>query len=170
MTRKLIIAICIAVSLLIAAMGFIAYTGVQHQTSGNLEVVSAQRNEGRQLFHLCEGAVAGTIAGIQTGTSHFLEYFNTDRAKAKQVLVDVVMPVVTSREFACSTAKEDVAAVRKAATTPDRFMDDAVPVIDEQLARLQKIHANGDALAKAIDANAPVGDLARALETFRTAP
>ena len=84
---------------------------------------------------MCEGAVDSTIAGVQTGTAKFFEYFNTDEAHAKQVLVDVVIPVVTSRELACSTAQTDVAHVRKAATTPDKFMDDAAPVIDAQLAR-----------------------------------
>jgi hypothetical protein len=168
--RKLIIAITITVAVLIAAMGFIAYKQVQGQTTGNLEVVSAERREGRQLFHMCEGAVDSTIAGVGTGTSHFPEYFDTDRAKAKQVLVDVVIPVVTSREFACETAQTDVAHVRKAAATPDTFMDDAAPVIDAQLARLKKIHANGDALAKALDANAPVDELRTKLDAFRAAP
>ncbi|MEO8840291.1 MAG: hypothetical protein ABI591_09900 [Kofleriaceae bacterium] len=168
--RKFGIAIAITVSVLIAAMGFIAYKQVSGQTTGNLEVVSAKRSEGRQLFHLCEGAVDSTIAGVQTGTTKFFEYFNTDRAHAKQVLVDVVIPVVTSREFACETAKADVAHVRKAATIPDKFMDDAAPVIDAQLARLKQIHANGDALAKALDANAPVDDLRTKLDTFRAAP
>jgi len=168
--RKLVIAITITVAVVIAAMGFIAYKQVQGQTAGNLEVVSAERSEGRQLFHMCEGAVDSTIAGVQTGTTKFFEYFNTDKAHAKQVLVDVVIPVVTSREFACETAQTDVAHVRKAATTPDKFMDDAAPVIDAQLARLKQIHANGDALAKALDANAPVDELKTKLDTFRAAP
>lgn len=168
--RKLIIAITVTVAVIIAAMGFIAYKQVRGQTSANLEEVSAERSEGRQLFHMCEGAVDSTIAGVQTGTTKFFEYFNTDKAHAKQVLVDVVIPVVTSREFACSTAQTDVAHVRKAATTPDKFMDDAAPVIDAQLARLKQIHANGDALAKALDANAPVDELKTKLDAFRAAP
>lgn len=168
--RKLVIAITVTVAVIIAAMGFIAYKKVRGQTTENLEVVSAERREGRQLFHMCEGAVDSTIAGVQTGTEKFFEYFNTDKAHAKQVLVDVVIPVVTSREYACSTAQTDVAHVRKAATTPDKFMDDAAPVIDGQLARLKQIHANGDALAKALDANAPVDELKTKLATFRAAP
>ena len=168
--RKLVIAITVTVAVIIAAMGFIAYKQVRSQTTANLEVVSAERSEGRQLFHMCEGAVDSTIAGVQTGTTKFFEYFNTDRAKARHVLVDVVMPVVESRELACSTAQTDVAHVRKAATTPDTFMDDAAPVIDAQLARLKQIHANGDALAKALDANAPVDELKAKLDAFRAAP
>lgn len=168
--RKLVIAITVTVAFIIAAMGFIAYKQVRGQTSANLEVVSTERREGRQLFHMCEGAVDSTIAGIQTGTAKLFEDFNTDKARAKHVLVDVVIPVVTSRELACSTAQSDVEHVRKAATTPDKFMDEAAPVIDMQLARLKQIHANGDALAKALDANAPVDELKAKLETFRAAP
>ena len=168
--RKLVIAITVTVAVIIAAMGFIAYKQVRSQTTANLEVVSAERSEGRQLFHMCEGAVDSTIAGVQTGTTKFFEYFNTDKAHAKQVLVDIVMPVVTSREFACETAQTDVAHVRKAATTPDKFMDDAAPVIDAQLARLKQIHANGEALAKALDANAAVDELKAKLDAFRAAP
>jgi hypothetical protein len=168
--RKLVIAITVTVAVIIAAMGFIAYKQVRGQTTANLEVVSAERNEGRQLFHMCEDAVASTIAGVNVGTAKFFEYFHTDKAHAKQVLVDVVLPVVTSRELACSTAQSDVAHVRKAATTPDKFMDDAAPVIDAQLARLKQIHANGDALVTALDANAPVAELQAKLDTLRAAP
>jgi hypothetical protein len=168
--KKIFVGLGIAVSVLIAVMGFVAYKQVRSQSSVPLEVISEQNKEGRDLFKMCQGAVASTMAGITDGTAHFDEILSTDPARAKKVLVDVVMPVVASREFACSTAREDIAAVRKASTKPDAFLEGAVPVVERELAKLTTIHANGDALAAALEAKASYNELMSKYVTFATPP
>jgi hypothetical protein len=170
--RKLFIAGAITLSVITAAMGFLAWKHVDAQRPKNVDVgiLSQQRDEARQLVHMCQDALDGTLAGIQTGTSHFEEYFRTDLAKARQVLVDVVMPVVESRQFACTTAQADIAQVQKAMPERDRFLADAAPTIDAMVATLAKVHAGGDALRAALDAKAPAEELTAKLDAFRHAP
>ena len=168
--KKIFVGLGIAVSVLIAVMGFVAYKQVRSQSTVPLEVISAQQKEGKDLFRMCQGAVASTMAGIAEGTAHFDEILSTDPARAKKVMVDVVMPVVASREFACSTARDDIAAVRKAATKPDQFMEDAMPVIERELAKLTRIHANGDALVSGLEGKAPYNELMAKYTTFATPP
>ncbi len=170
--RKLVIAISVALSVMTAVMGFIAFEHVDAQKAPNVDlgVISQQRDEARQLVHMCEDSVSSTLAGIATGTSHFEDYFDHDPAKARKVLIETVMPVVESREFACTTAKTDIAAVLKAVPAGDRFLAAAAPRIDATIATLAKIHTNGDTLRAALDAKAPLDELKTKVATFRAEP
>jgi hypothetical protein len=68
--RNIIIAISLAVSIVTAVMGFVAYKAITSQSTVDVVKVSDARREARQLVALCN-KVEGVKFQLAEGTSKF---------------------------------------------------------------------------------------------------
>jgi hypothetical protein len=165
--RKYLIALAVAVSFAIAAMGFIAWEAVDRQKVDHIEVISAAREEAKQLFPMCMASPAAVKNGVVTGTAHFEELFTTDPKRARKALVDVVVPVIESRQLACTSTLTDFGEVRKIATSMDAYVDGAQPKVEAVISRFKTTRLAADQLRDAIDRGAPQAELVAKLAALR---
>jgi hypothetical protein len=165
--RKYLIALAIAVSVAIAAMGFIAWEAVDRQRVDHIEVISAAREEAKQLYPMCMASPAAVKNGVTTGTAHFEELFTTDLEKARKTIVDVIVPVIESRQLACTSALADFSEVQKLATAKDAYVDGAQPKVQAVISRFKTTHLAAVLLRDAIDRGAPPAELVAKLTALR---
>ncbi len=165
--RKYLIALAVTVSLAIAAMGFIAWESVDRQRVGNIEVISAAREEAKQLYPMCLASPIAVRNGVTTGTAHFEELFATDPARAKKALADAVVPVIESRQDACTKTLADFGEVKKIATAKDAYVEGAQPRVEAVIARFKTTHLAADQLREALDRGAPRAELVAKLAALR---
>ena len=164
--RTIIVTIAVGVSVLISAMGFIAYNSVTSQTTEDVVKVSDARREARQLVALCDN-VDGVKIQIAEGTSKFEIYIANDPKEGRKTLVDIVMPVIDSRDLACTSAQHDLVEVKQHLKVADKFVDDATPKVDAMVARLAKAKAAATELLAAFDHSAPPAELLAKLAPLR---
>ncbi len=170
--RKYVITAAIVIAAFISVMGFMAYTKIRDQgppPDKQGEVLDA-RKEAMKLVHMCDDVVAPTLGALKTNSAHLPELFASDRAKAKQQVADQIVPLIDTRKMACADAKTKIDFVNSSMKVPDKEMVALSPMLGTQIAALDKIHANADALSAAIDANAPPAELQKKLDTLLAAP
>ncbi|CAN5289017.1 hypothetical protein BH11MYX1_BH11MYX1_48250 [soil metagenome] len=165
--RKYLIALAVTVSIAIAAMGFIAWESVDRQKVDHIEVISAAREEAKQLYPMCMDSPAAVKNGVMTGTAHFEELFATDAKLVRKTLVDVVMPMIESRQLACTNTLADFGEVRKIATAKDAYVDGAQPKVEAVISRFKTTRLAADQLRDAIDRSAPQAELVTKLTALR---
>jgi hypothetical protein len=110
------------------------------------------RDEARTLIAQCENR-AGLANSLAMATSKFGFYIATgDRANPRRVMVDVIAPLVSAYELACSTAKTDIEIVAQDAAEPDSWIDVKGEEVAEQIKFLAGVRAAVHALDIAVDA------------------
>ncbi|MEO6776009.1 MAG: hypothetical protein ABI467_23815 [Kofleriaceae bacterium] len=166
--RTILVTAAVGVSILTAAMGFIAYDSVRSQSTENVVRISDARREALQLVALCNNP-EGLKIQIAESTSKFGFLIASDRAKARAALVDNVIPVIDSRELACTSAQRDLTEVKRHLKTQDVFVDDSAPRVDAMVAKLAKAKAAATDLLAGFDRNAGTDELVAKLAPLRTA-
>ena len=167
--RKYLIALAVTVSVAIAAMGFIAWKSVDRQKSAgvNVEVISAARQEAKQLYPMCRDSPAAVHNGVVTGTEHFEDLLTSDPKKARAKLVDMVLPLIESRQLACTSTLADFGEVNKIASQKDGYVEGAQPKVEAVIARFKTTHLAADQLRDALDRSAPKDELLAKLTALR---
>jgi len=131
------------------------------------EVLEDTREEARKLVHLCE--LDGFATKIEMGTARFFEYFHTDLAQAHQVLTGIVDPVIDTQNYACRSALALVHDVQRDTEAPDRWIDNAAPKVEANLATVARTRKASDALATALATQTDVETLKQRLDALRAA-
>ncbi len=167
--RKYLIALAIATSVAIAAMGFIAWKAVDRQkTSGvSVEVISAAREEAKQLYPMCIDSPIAIRNSVATGTEHFEDLLVTDAKKARASLVDVIVPSIESRQLACTSTLADFGEVKKIAAPKDAWVTGAQPKVEAVIGRFKTTHLAAEQLRDAIDKGAAKAELLAKLTALR---
>lgn len=166
--RNIIVAVSIAVSVATAVMGFVAYKAITGQSTEDVVKVSDARREALQLVALCDN-IEGVKIQIAEGTSKFEVYIASDPKQGRKTLVDIVMPVIDSRDLACTSAQHDLVEVKQHLKGSDKFVDEATPKVDAMVARLAKAKTAATDLLAAFDRSAPPDELLAKLQPLRTA-
>jgi hypothetical protein len=166
--RNIIVAVSVGVSIVTAVMGFVAYKAITSQSTEDVVKVSDARREARQLIALCDNT-EGVKIQIAEGTSKFEIYIANDLKEGRKTLVDLVMPVIDSRELACTAAQRDIVEVKRAMKVADPFVDDAAPRVDAMVTKLARAKAAANDLLAAVDHGEPAAVLLAKLQPLRTA-
>jgi hypothetical protein len=166
--RNIIIAVSVGVSIVTAVMGFVAYNAITSQSTEDVVKVSDERREARQLVALCDN-VEGVKIQLAEGTSKFEGYIASDPKAGRKTLVDIVMPVIDSRDLACTSAQHDLSEVKRTMKKADPFVEDNLPKVDAMVARLAKAKTAATDLLAAFDRSAAPDELLAKLASLRTA-
>ena len=166
--RNIIVAVSVAVSIVTAVMGFVAYKAITSQSTEDVVRVSDERREARQLVALCDN-VEGVKIQLAEGTSKFEGYIASDPQQGRKTLVDIVMPVLDSRDLACTSAQHDLSEVKRTMKKADPFVEDNLPKVDAMVARLAKAKTAATALLAAFDRSASPDELRAKLQPLRAA-
>ena len=166
--RNIIVTVSVGVSIFTAVMGFVAYKAITSQSTEDVVKVSDARREARQLVALCDN-VEGVKIQLAEGTSKFETYIATDPTQGRKTLVDVVMPVIDSRDLACTSAQHDLSEVKRTMKKADPFVEDNLPKVDAMVARLAKAKTAATDLLAAFDRSAPPDELLAKLKPLRDA-
>jgi hypothetical protein len=166
--RTIIVTVSVAVSIATAVMGFVAYKAITSQSTEDVVKVSDERREARQLVALCDN-VEGVKIQLAEGTSKFEGYIASDPKQGRKTLVDIVMPVIDSRDLACTSAQHDLSEVKRTMKKADPFVEDNLPKVDAMVARLAKAKTAATDLLAAFDRSAPPDELLAKLQPLRDA-
>lgn len=166
--RNIIVAVSVAISIVTAVMGFVAYKAITSQSTEDVVKVSDARREARQLVALCDN-VEGVKIQLAEGTSKLGAYIASDQEQGRKTLVDVVMPVIDSRDLACTSAQHDLTEVKRTMKKADPFVEENLPKVDAMVARLTKAKTAANDLLAAFDRSAPSAELLAKLEPLRDA-
>ena len=166
--RNIIVAVSVGVSVVTAVMGFVAYKAITGQTTEDVVRISDARREARQLVALCDN-VEGVKIQLAEGTSKFEGYIASDPKEGRKTLVDIVMPVIDSRDLACTSAQRDLQEVKRTLKTTDPFVEQNLPKVDAMVTRLAKAKSAANDLLAAFDRNAPAPELLAKLPPLRDA-
>jgi hypothetical protein len=166
--RTIIVAVSVTVSIVTAVMGFVAYKAITSQSTEDVVKVSDERREARQLVALCDN-VEGVKIQLAEGTSKFERYIASDPQQGRKTLVDIVIPVIDSRDLACTSAQHDLSEVKRTMKKADPFVEDNLPKVDAMVARLAKAKTAATDLLAAFDRSAPPDELLAKLQPLRDA-
>jgi hypothetical protein len=146
--KKLVVTLAVIALVLGMVVAGLVWHESRKRSERSREALEDTREEARKLVHLCE--LDGFVTKLEMGTSHFFAYFHTDQTKAREVLTTIVDPVIEAQDYACTSALTLVKLVQRDAPTPDRWIDDAAPKLEANLAIIARTRAASAALATAL--------------------
>ena len=79
------------------------------------------------------------------------------------------MPVIDSRDLACTSAQHDLTEVKRTMKKADPFVEENLPKVDAMVAHLTKAKTAAKDLLAAFDRSAPPDELLAKLQPLRDA-